>query len=103
LPAFASTLGGSPASGTTSNANDFIYNVYDDGVGTAGTGWNQILTTADGFSAQYKVVSSAGAQTGSLNPNNVNTNSGILDAVIQSSGGGSPACTGKLMLMGVGC
>ena len=102
MPAFASTLGGAAASGTTSNANDFIYNVYDDGVGTAGAGWTQIQNTTFGFSAQFKIVSSAGAQTGSLSPNNVNTNSGILDAVIQASGA-APSCKGNLTLLGVGC
>lgn len=98
LPATVSTA--AAATGTTSNANDFVYAVYVDGVGTSDTGWTQILDGTGGFSAEYKIVSAAGSQTGSLNPNSVNTVVGVLDALIAATGGATAAR--RLSTLGVG-
>jgi hypothetical protein len=85
LPATTSTT--AAASGTTSNANDFVFAAYQDGLGTAGAGWAQILNGTGDFSVEYQVVSSAGSYTGNLSPNN-NTLVGVTDAVVAWSGAG---------------
>jgi hypothetical protein len=100
LPAFETTT--VAASGSTSNANDLVFAAYSDGVGTAGTGWTQILDNFLSFSVEYQVAFSTGSFTGNLSPNNNNSIVGVLDAVMQASGGG-PSCKGNLSLLGVGC
>jgi hypothetical protein len=80
LPAVST---GSTASGTTTNANDFVFFVGTNSAtgGTAGTGWN----TVGGTNFQvcgWKIVSAAGAQAVSFATGTCRGS--ILDAVVQA-------------------
>lgn len=84
LPAQTTTT--TPPTGSTSNANDFVFALLNSSTGTnQGTGWTHIGTSAANICAEYQIASATGSFTGSTS-NNASIISGQLDAIVQAAG-----------------
>ena len=89
------TTTSSPASLTTTNANDFVFASYVDGASPAfpspGSGWTAI-DTAFSFQSEYQVVSSP--QTGLVATTaETGSETGFVDAVVAASASSTPTLT----------
>lgn len=78
----ATTVTTTPPTGSTSNANDFVFAFLAAGsTVTNGAGWIQIGDSSVGITAEYQIASATGSFTGNCS-NNTSIVSGQLDALV---------------------